>query len=170
MPFDNYVKYPGMSAKKWISKAEGLKKLERYCAYQDRCHQEVRSKGIEIGLYGDELEEVIATLIETNFLNEERFARSFARGKFRMKKWGRMRIRRELRFRNISAYCIRKGLEEIEEQQYLATLDEIIQKRQEKHPGLKPYQQRKKIVDYLQRRGYELALSWERAKALIPDP
>jgi regulatory protein len=158
-----------MSGRKWISKTDGLKKLERYCAYQDRCHQEVRSKGLDIGLYGDELEEVIATLIENNFLNEERFARSFARGKFRMKKWGRVRIRQELKMRKISAYCIRKGLEEIEEDQYLKTLDEIIGKRSERHPGIPAYQQRKKVVDYLLRRGYEVALSWERAKVLIPE-
>lgn len=155
--------------KKWISKEDGLKKLEHYCAYQDRCHKEVRTKGISIGLYGDDLEEVIATLIETRFLNEERFARSYARGKFRIKKWGRVRITQELKFRKVSAYCIRKAMEEIEEEEYLSTLIDIIQKKQKQYSTLPPYQQRKKLVDHLVRRGFELGLSWEQVKKQIPD-
>lgn len=67
-------------SKKHLTKQEGLQKLQRYCAYQDRCHQGVRSKLIELGIYGDDLEEIIVELIEENFLNEERFARSYAQG------------------------------------------------------------------------------------------
>ena len=101
---------------KWVSKEEALAKIQRYCAYQVRCHQEVRTRLLDMGVYADWLEEIIVQLIEENFLNEERFARSFARGKFRIKQWGRNRIRQELKKRNISAYCIRMAMEEIEEQ------------------------------------------------------
>ena len=75
--------------KKYVSLDKALQKLQRYCAYQDRCHQEVRAKLLSLGVYGDEMEEIIVSLIEDKFLDEERFARSFARGKFRLKQWGR---------------------------------------------------------------------------------
>jgi regulatory protein len=104
--------------KKYISKDDALLKLQAYCAYQDRCHSEVRSKLLDLGIYGDDLEDIIVALIEDNFLNEERYARSYARGKFRIKQWGRLRIRRELKFRKISDYCIRKAMEEIDENDY----------------------------------------------------
>ena len=115
--------------KKWLSKEEALKKLQRYCAYQDRCHQEVRNKLINLGVYGQVMEEVIVELIQENFLNEERFAKSFARGKFRIKTWGRNRIRRELKLRAVSDYCIRKGMEEIPDDDYLEALDAFLQRK-----------------------------------------
>ena len=114
---------------KYISKADALTRLQRYCAYQDRCHQEVRNKLLELGIFGDDLEEIIYDLIQENFLNEERYARSFARGKFRIKKWGRNRIRQELKMRNISDYCLRKAMTEIEENQYLNVLREVLRKK-----------------------------------------
>jgi regulatory protein len=154
---------------KWISKEDALKKLQRYCAYQDRCHQEVRSKLLDLGLYGDDLEEVITDLIADNFLNEERFARSYARGKFRMKQWGRVRIKRELKQRDISDYCIRKALEEIEEPTYQATLQQVLEKRLPVIKETRPYQIRKKLADYAVRRGYEVHLAWEQAKRMVPD-
>ena len=115
--------------KKYTSKAEALSKLQGYCAYQDRCHQEVRSKLLDLGIYGNDLEEIMADLIQENFLNEERYARSFARGKFRIKKWGRNRIRRELKMRDISDYCLRKAMAEIEEEEYLKTLRKVLEKK-----------------------------------------
>ena len=108
--------------KKYTSPEDALKKLQRYCAYQDRCHKEVRSKLLDLGVYGDELEAIIAELVTENFLNEERFARSYARGKFRMRQWGKKRIVRELKVRDISEYCIRKALLEIEEDVYYENL------------------------------------------------
>ena len=154
---------------KWISKTDGLKKLQRYCAYQDRCHQEVRQKLLDLGIYGDDLEDIIADLIEDNFLNEERFARSYARGKFRMKQWGRSRIKRELKQRRISDYCIRKAMEEIEEAEYLKTLEALVLKKLENLKETEPYQQRRKIADYLIRRGYEVPLAWDKVLKLVPD-
>lgn len=153
--------------KKYLTKAQALQKLQRYCAYQDRCHSEVRSKLLDLGVYGDTLEEIMAELITERFLDEERFARSYARGKFRLKKWGRVRIKQELKLRRISAYCIKKGLTEIEETDYRETLFEILQKKQaeylRKHEA---YSARQKAALYAINRGYESTLVWELIKML----
>lgn len=103
-------------------------KAARYCAYQERTQQEVREKIYAYGLYSDEAEEVIARLIEDNFINEERFAQAFAGGKFRLKKWGRAKIEHALREKGISDYCVRKGLEQIDPEDYLHTLQELLEK------------------------------------------
>ena len=153
---------------KWVSKEEALKKMQRYCAYQDRCHQEVRKKLMTMGVYPDWREEVIVELIQENFLNEERFARSFARGKFRMKQWGKLRILRELKQRDISEYCIRKAMDEIEEEDYLKTLQLLIEKKANQLKETDSYKKRNKIVQYLLQRGYESALAWDYTKSLIP--
>jgi regulatory protein len=147
--------------KKYTSKADALVKLQRYCAYQDRCHQEVRSKLIELGCYGQDLEEVMASLIEEKFLDEERFARSFARGKFRMKQWGRTRIRQELKLRNISDYCIRKAMTEISEQDYLKTLEEILEKRATQIGEANDFERKGKLAQYAMSRGFEGDLIWK---------
>ncbi|MDA7625775.1 RecX family transcriptional regulator, partial [bacterium] len=115
--------------KKYISKEDALYKLQKYCAYQERCHQEVRTKLIDLGCYGDDLEEVITSLITENFLNEERFAQSYARGKFRFKKWGRVRIRQELKFRKISTYCLKKAMEEINDEEYFEVIKTLLLKK-----------------------------------------
>lgn len=153
---------------KWVSKEEALKKMQRYCAYQDRCHQEVRKKLMAMGIYPDWREEVIVELIQENFLNEERFARSFARGKFRMKQWGKLRILRELKQRDISEYCIRKAMDEIEEEDYLQTLQLLIEKKASQLKEPDRYKKRNKIVQYLLQRGYESALAWDYTKSLVP--
>lgn len=148
--------------KKYLSKAEALKKLQRYCAYQDRCHSEVRSKLIELGVYGDTLEEVMAELIIDRFLDEERFACSYVRGKFRLKKWGRIRIRQELRRRKISAYCTKKGFEEIDEEEYQACLRAILEKKIKEYARKhNDYTARQKAAIYANGRGYEYPLIWE---------
>lgn len=156
-----------MKKKKYISRDEALDKLERYCVYQDRCHKEVRTKLIELGIYGDDLELIIAKLIEENFLNEERYACSYVRGKFRMKKWGRIKIKIELKRNKISAYCIKKGFQEIDEEEYIETLDKLILKKNELLREKNPYKRNQKIAAYLYQKGYESHLIWERIKALI---
>jgi regulatory protein len=149
-------------SKPYLSKEDALKKLQHFCAYQDRCHSEVRTKLIELGVYGDTLEEVMAELIIERFLDEERFARSYCRGKFNMKKWGRMRIRRELKFRKISDYCIKKGLSEIDEEAYRTTLQDILEKKQKDYRRkYDDYSSRQKAAQYAMGRGYESALIWE---------
>lgn len=144
----------------YISKEEALAKLQRYCAYQDRCHQEVRTKLLELGVYGDVLEEIIAELIGDNFLNEERFARSYARGKFRIRKWGKQKIKQELQVRRVSKYCIRKGLEEIEDQEYEQTLEQLIVKKWKTLKEKNLFQKKAKIAKYLLQKGYEGDLIW----------
>ncbi|MCB0661151.1 MAG: RecX family transcriptional regulator [Saprospiraceae bacterium] len=150
----------------WISKDKALQKLMKYCAYQDRCHQEVRNKLLSLGVYGDELDDVMLTLLQENFLNEERFARSFARGKFRLKRWGRVRITRELKLRDISAYCIKKGLAEINELEYGEALDEILHKKWLETKAKNDFEKRKKVADFAIRRGFETNLVWEAVQAL----
>lgn len=147
--------------KKYISQLEALKKLQRYCAYQDRCHSEVRSKLLDLGIYGDELEEVIAELITDNFLNEERFARSYARGKFNIKKWGRNKIKQELKRRHITAYCLRKAMEEIEEEDYQKTLEALIHKKAGQMTDPFSFKNKQKLAAFVIRKGYESNLVWE---------
>ena len=149
------------SEKKYTSKADALTKLQTYCAYQERSHQEVRSKLLELGIYGDDLEEIISDLIQENFLNEERFARSFARGKFRMKKWGRNRILQELKLRKISAYCLRKAMTEIDEDEYAKTLREVLEQKDGLLKEKDVYKRKNKLAQYAISRGFESNLVWE---------
>ena len=139
--------------------------MQRYCAFQERCHSEVRQKLLELSVYGDTLEEIIAELIADNYLNEERFARSYARGKFRTKAWGRNRIKQELKMRRVSEYCIRKGLEEIEEDDYLATLEKVIHKKLEELRGEDLFTAQQKTAQYAMRKGYESELIWQVIKS-----
>lgn len=141
--------------KKYYSKVEVLKKLQAYCAYQDRCHKEVRSKILEYQIYGDDLEEIIISLIQDRFLNEERFARSFARGKFNIKKWGRNKIQQELKKRDISNYCMKKAMEEIDEDDYIHTLYIIVEKKYQTLKTKDSFVARKKLYEYAYRKGYE---------------
>jgi len=134
---------------------EAKRALERYCVYQDRCHQEVRKKLLEMRMIPDAIDIVIGHLIEHNFLNEERFAQSFARGKFRIKSWGKQRIVRELKFRDISTYNIKTALKEIKEDEYIATIYRITENRNAVISEPNQYKRKKKLVDYLMRKGFE---------------
>ena len=152
--------------KKYISKQDALARLQKYCAYQDRCHQEVRSKLVEIGIYGDDLEEIIVDLIQDKFLDEQRFALSFARGKFRYKKWGRTRIRRELKMRDISDYCMKKAMAEIEEEDYIQTIQTLLTKKNQEVKEKNPFKRRKKLADYVIGKGYESFLVWNEIRTM----
>lgn len=135
--------------------SEAQRKLEHYCAYQERSHREVREKLRQLRVFGHEADEVIARLITDDFLNEERFARAFARGKHRIRKWGRERIVRELEGHGVSSANIRLGMSEIEEAEYEATLVALAESKWhhlEKESGLA---KRKKCCDYLLAKGYE---------------
>lgn len=121
---------------------------------------------LELGIYGDDLEEIIVNLIEENFLNEERYARSFARGKFRMKQWGRNRIRKELKIREISDYCIRKAMEEIDEAQYLDTLHSMLEKKAAQFDTDDDFSKKNKLAQYALSRGFEAELVWEILKEM----
>lgn len=134
------------------------RKLEQYCIYQDRCHQEVEKKLKEFRLIDIAREEILLHLMRHDFLNEERFAKSFARGKFRIKKYGKLRITRELKLRNITAYNIASGLKEIDEEEYIATAYELTAKKNQSITETNPFKKKKKITDYMLRKGYEYNL------------
>ena len=112
--------------KKYISKDEALSLLQKYCAYQDRCHQEVRTKLLSYQIYGDDLEDIISQLIQEKYLDELRYAKSFVRGKVNIKKWGPIKIKQHLAQKQISAYCQRKAFEEIEDRTHLENLSSCL--------------------------------------------
>ena len=157
-----------MNTIKTYTVTEAKRKLEHYCAYQDRCHTEVNSKLKEMGMIPLAIDDIISHLIKHNFLNEERFAKSFARGKFNIKHWGRVRIIRELKFRKISEYNIKTALKEISEEDYFSKLDFIASKKLTSITETNTYKKRKKLADYLLYRGWEPHLVYETTKALIP--
>ncbi|MEZ4984315.1 MAG: regulatory protein RecX [Saprospiraceae bacterium] len=153
--------------KKYLSKEEALKKIQKYCVYQDRCHSEVRSRLLDMGVFGDTLEEIMVLLIEDRFLDEERFARSYARGKFNMKQWGRQRITTELKRRRISDYCIKKALEEIDTEKYVSTIAQLAhQKFHHYRTRYDAYPAQQKTANWLVQRGYEPELVWEHVRSL----
>lgn len=137
------------------------RKLEQYCVYQDRCHKEVEQKMREYNLIPEAKEMILLSLLQDNFLNEERFAKSFTRGKFRIKHWGKQRIVRELKFRDISSYNIKTALKEIDEQEYLKTIYSITEKRNEAISEPNIYKRKRKLIDFLMRKGYENELIYK---------
>lgn len=140
-------------------KEETLQKLKRYCAYQERCHQEVRTKLLSMKIYGQLLEEIMSELINEDYLNEERFARSYTRGKYKLKKWGRNRIEQELKLRKISAYCRKKAFEEIDEKDYLNNLKAIIEKyKREREHQISEDELNRKAFNHAMTKGYEYNL------------
>ena len=147
--------------KKVFTVDEIKRKLEQYCVYQDRCHKEVEQKMREFSLIPEAREMILLSLMQDNFLNEERFAKSFARGKFRIKNWGKQRIVRELKFRDISAYNIKTALKEIDEQEYLNTIYRITENRNEVIKEPNPYKKKKKLIDFLMRKGFESELIYK---------
>lgn len=146
---------------------EVKRKLEQYCVYQDRCHKEVEQKLREFSLIPEAREMILLSLMENNFLNEERFARSFARGKFNIKKWGKQRIVRELKFRDISTYNIKTALKEIDETAYLDTIYKITEKRNEIISETNIYKRKRKLIDFLLRKGYETELIYKTVNEIL---
>jgi len=140
---------------------EAQKKLEHYCAYQERCHQEVIQKLRGMNMIPEAIEIIISQLIEDNYLNETRFAQSFARGKFRIKKWGKERIVRELKFRKISPFNIKIALKEISSEDYFTTLSELAERFWESNSTKDKYIRKKKVIDALRYRGWELPLIFD---------
>ena len=160
-----------MMMKKYISYEKALSKLQAYCAYQERCHQEVRSKLLDLGIYGDDLDNIIADLIEDNFLNEQRYAIAFAGGKFRVKKWGKIRIIRELKRNKISEYCIKKAIKsELPEADYIQTLQEVLEKKARLLNESNPFKRKQKLAKHAMEKGFESFLVWEQLNQLFPPP
>lgn len=142
--------------------------ITRYCEYQDRCQKEVRNKLYENGARKDEVEEIMIELISNKTIDEERYARNFARGKFRIKNWGKRKIVYELKQDQISDYCIKKGLTEIDEDEYLQTLERLtIMKMPEIKKDKNLFTRRAKLQRYLSQKGYEHELVAEMLKKYI---
>jgi len=142
--------------KKYLTKEQAIQKLKHFCGYQERCHLEVREKLYDLGVSNTLHDEIVSTLIEENYLNEERFAVAFVGGKFRVKQWGRVKIKHELKQKQVSEYNIRKAMKEIDEQDYYNTLRKLYE---EKWNSLKGEKNRfiklSKTRNYLLQKGFE---------------
>jgi regulatory protein len=149
-----------------VSLKEIQSKLEYYCAYQERCYKEVEEKMYSFSLTNTEKEVLLTYLIENNFINEERFAKSFVRGKHNYKFWGKNRIANELKFRNISSRNIQTALKEIPEETYIENFHQLAEKHWNSITERKGQKKNKKFVDFLIRKGYETSLIYEKLKEL----
>lgn len=144
-----------------------LSAIRHYCGYRERCHEEVRYKLVELGARGEELEQLIEAMINANMLNEERYAKAYSRGKFRINKWGRSKIILGLKKKKVSEYCIRKGLQEIDDVEYenilhLLAKEKWEELKKEKHPVAR----KQKVIRYLVQKGFEYTLATEALKQI----
>jgi len=138
---------------------QSFEKAKYYCAYQARCHSEVKEKLYSFGLYKKDVEELLSKLIEENYLNEERFAIQFANGRFRIKQWGKVKIKYELKQKQVSEYCIKKALASINEKEYLKTVQKLFVAKQQTLKSEKNiFIKKKKIQEYLLQKGFETAI------------
>jgi regulatory protein len=145
---------------------EAIHKIEHFCAYQERCHDEVMQKLRAMKMDSNEIDEIVAHLIKENYLNESRFACSFARGKHRIKFWGKVRIVNELKFRNISTYNINLALKEITTEEYEANFNTLAERNWNAVKESNGLKKRKKCCDFLLQKGYESNLVYEKVKEL----
>ena len=141
--------------RKSFTPLEAKRKAESYCAYQERAQQEVRDKLYEWGLHQEAVENIIVQLIEENFLNEERFAKAYALGKFRMKGWGKIKIKQHLKLKNVSEPLIRLALKTIDIDEYNKKIEETINKKTELTKKPISIAEKSKIYRYLQSKGFE---------------
>ena len=152
---------------KTLTPSEVKKKIYYYCAYQERSHQEVKNKLYDLGLHSNEVDDLLSHLITEGYLNEERFAKAFAGGKFRVKSWGRIKIVQELEARGLTKNCIKAGLKEIDEQDYLKTLESLIKKKAELVEEENLFVKRDKLARYAIQKGFEPDLTWAVIKEII---
>ncbi|HEY9220055.1 MAG TPA: regulatory protein RecX [Lutibacter sp.] len=156
-----------MKNEKSYTVTEATKLMENFCAYQERCHKEVAQKLYDLNMIPEAREKITLHLLQHNFLNEERFSKAFARGKFSIKNWGRIRIVNELKFRNISPYNIKTALKEIDEDDYLKTLQKVAEKKAAVIKEPNAFKKRSKLLTYLSSKGYESELIYEVVNGLI---
>jgi regulatory protein len=155
--------------KKSFTVDEIKRKIEQFCVYQDRCHKEVEQKMRDYELIPEAREMILLSLMQDNFLNEERFAKSFARGKFRIKSWGKQRIIRELKFRDISTYNIKTALKEIDENEYLETIYRVTEKRSNSISETNSYKKKQKLIAFLMRKGFENELIFKTVNEVLEN-
>lgn len=135
---------------------QARKKIKQFCAYQERCHAEVKKKLYALGVYKADCDLLLSRLIEENYLNEERYATAYAGGKFRIKHWGKIKIRYELRMKGISEYCINKAFADIDDKLYENKLAQLAQAKWKLLSGEKdPFIKEAKLYAYLSGKGYE---------------
>ncbi|MFD2822675.1 regulatory protein RecX [Lacinutrix iliipiscaria] len=156
-----------MNPQKTYSIDEAQEKLEFYCSYQERCHKEVVEKLKDMRMIPEAIDVIVVYLIQNNFLNEERFAKAFVRGKFRIKKWGKYKLTLELKKKNISKIIINLALLEIQEAEYLETFHALAEKKAETLKMSNLTVKKKKLADYLLYRGWESHLVYDKVNALI---
>jgi len=144
-----------MYSKKSFTPDQAFQKIKQFCAYQERSHREVTEKLYSFGLYKKDVEILLSQLIEENYLNEERFAIAFAGGKFRMKQWGRVKIKYELKQKGISTFCIALALKEIDDETYLGTLKTLALKKWDSLKGEQYLNRQSKTTGYLLQKGFE---------------
>ena len=148
--------------------SQALPKIRNYCAYQERSHSEVKDKLYSFGLHKEDVEKTISQMIEENYLNEQRFAIQFAGGKFRLNKWGRVKIKYALKQKRVSDYCIRIALQQIDENAYQSTLLDLLEKKEKTIKGERnKFTKRRKLQQYLVQKGFETELIQEELKKLI---
>lgn len=150
-----------MEFKKSFSVKEALLKAANYCAYQERCYKEVEEKLAEWGIYGTDAGEILIQLSSQNYLNEERFAKAFAGGKFRIKSWGKVKIRLALKAKGISETNIRIALNEIDQASYHACLNKLARQMLQTYDDLNPLIAKQKTARSLMAKGFETNLVWE---------
>ncbi|MDP4283095.1 MAG: regulatory protein RecX [Bacteroidota bacterium] len=139
-----------------LTPEQSLLKIKQYCAYQERCHAETREKLFSFGLNKKEIDEIISVLITENYLNEERFAIHYAGGKFRMKYWGKYKIKQALKYKQVSDYCIKKALKEIDEKEYQKTFQKLADQKLKTLKSEKNiFVKKRKLQDFLLQKGYE---------------
>jgi regulatory protein len=155
-----------LSSNSALSPREVLSKLEQYCAYQERCHAEVLQKLREFALSNTEKDEIIVALLQNNYLNEERFALLFSVSKFHQKKWGKVRIKNELKARQLTDFLIQKALKEINLEEYEHTFEQLSLHHWESIRESNALKKKKKFCDYLLRKGWESDRVFEKANEL----
>jgi regulatory protein len=132
--------------------------IYRFCNYQERSQKEVKDKLYELGSYPDEVNNLLTELIESGLLNEERFAKAFVRGKFKLKRWGRIKITYELKAHRVSEYLLKKALKEIDPSDYFDSAQKLGERKWEQLAGPDSKAQRAKLYRYLQHKGYESSI------------
>ena len=161
------VTFGCMQTKKTYTVQEATKKLEHYCAYQERCHKEVVQKLTNMHMIPEAIDVIVVHLIQHNFLNEERFAKTFASGKFKIKNWGKHRIAFELKQKNVSKININQAIAEISDEEYIEVFNDLAEKRVNLIHESNVFKKKKKFIDYFLYRGWESHLVYEKANELI---
>ncbi|NCP04713.1 MAG: RecX family transcriptional regulator [Flavobacteriales bacterium] len=156
-----------MQTKKTYTLQEATKKLEHYCAYQERCHKEVAQKLKDMYMIPEAMDVIIVHLLQHNFLNEERFAKTFVSGKFKFKNWGKRRLTFELKQKDVSKVNINQALAEISDDEYVGVFNDLAEKKAHSITETNLLKKKKKFIDYFLYRGWESHLVYEKANELI---